>query len=404
MSIEIRGISGDEVAALDLPISRGFLDVRVEEHPDPEPDHSRSFAAVVDGEMVGGCSSYDFEMNVPGGGRVEVGGLTSVAVQATHQRLGAMSGLVGAHLADCRERGEAASVLMAAQATIYGRFGYGWASDTVGWRVDRSRSQFRERPDTGGSLRFILQDDAAATLAAIYPGAMAARAGSLSRPGSWFEAILDRKESWMGGGDLFVVVHRGSAGVDDGYVLYRITPSSHDAADPVTATIVELVASDPVVEAALWQFCLEIDPVGRVEYLWGPVDPAVARWLADRRALETTRRQDFLWLRPLDVAGLMGSRSYRVDGRLVIGIDDPADPAVHGSWELEVEAGTAEARRSGDDPQISMTAAGLGEICLGGSSAEAMWRAGTLAGDREAVASADVLLGTARPPWCITKF
>ena len=404
MTIEIRGIDDEEHDAFSLPVHRGFLATRVEEHPEPDWDVARSIAAVDDGEFVGGCGAYDFQLTLPGGSEVPVGGLTGVAVQTTHRRRGLLHRLMEAHLDDCRERGEAASVLMASESSIYGRFGYGVATLTAGWRIGASGGRFGREADTGGSFRFLLQEDAADTLAAIYPQAMAGRSGALNRPGDWYEGILARKAGWMGGGDLFVVVHNGPDGVDDGYVLYRVDTSGPPGGELGSVDIVELIAGDPVVEAALWRFCLDIDLVEEVRYLWGPTDPAVAAWLAAPRHLETTRLQDYLWLRPLDVTALLGRRTYRADGRIVLGVDDPDDRRVDGNWSVEVSAGVAQTERTDDSPDVTLSAASLGSVCLGGQSIEALARTGVVSGHPPAVTRADLMMGTARPPWCITKF
>ncbi len=404
MTIEIRGITAEDVEAFLLPVHRGFLSTRVEEYTGPEPDPARSFAAVDAGEFVGGSGSYDFRLTLLGGTTVPVGGLTNVAVQATHRRRGVLRRLMDAHLDDCRQRGDAASVLMASQSNIYGRFGYGETTRTAGWRLDASAAQYDRPADTGGSFRFLQQEDAAATLAAVYPRAVEARSGALDRPGNWFDGVLAPKAGWMGGGDVFVVVHTDVDGEDDGYVLYRIATSGPPGGEVGSVDIIELIAGDPVVEAALWRFCLDVDLVDEVAYLWGPVDPAVAGWLADPRRLEATRLQDFLWLRPLDVPALLGRRSYRVDGRIVLGIDDPDDPDVHGRWSVEAADGAAHVERTDDPAVATMAAASLGAVCLGGHSVEALAHVGRIDGDADGVAQVDLMMGTSRPPWCITKF
>ncbi len=404
MTIEIRGITPNEVEPFLLPVHRGFLATRVEEHAGPEPDPARAFAAVEDGEFVGGCGSYDFQLTLPGGDRVPVGGLTNVAVQATHRRRGVLRGLMDAHLADCRERGDAASVLMASQSDIYGRFGYGETTQTAGWRIEAYAGGYERSADTGGSFRYLQQEEAASTLAAIYPRAVAGRAGALDRPGNWFDGVLARKAGWMGGGDVFVVVHRAADGDDDGYVLYRIDTSGPPGGEVGSVDIIELLAGDPLVEAALWRFCLDIDLVDDVTYLWGPVDPAIAGHLADPRRLEATRLQDFLWLRPLDVAALLGRRTYRVEGRMVLGVDEPDDQEVHGTWSVEVADGAVHVERTNAPAAVTMSAASLGAVCLGGRSVDGLARTGRIEGADTDVAMADLMMGTARPPWCITKF
>jgi predicted acetyltransferase len=87
-----------------------------------------------------------------------------------------------------------------------------------------------------------------------------------------------------------------------------------------------------------------------------------------------------------------------------VGVDDPDDSEIHGAWSIEASGGAAQVERTGDPADVTMAAAALGSVCLGGQSVDELARVGLVAGDPAAVARADLMMGTARPPWCITKF
>src|SRR5690606_34146731 len=111
-----------EKLPLELPWDRFVGVVR------DEPDESAGpldAALPTTTELVAMHGSYPFEhFNVPGA-ETRVSGLTWVGVHPAHRRRGILSAMIDHHLAQCRERGEAISALFAAEAAIYGRFGYG---------------------------------------------------------------------------------------------------------------------------------------------------------------------------------------------------------------------------------------------------------------------------------------
>ena len=79
-------------------------------------------------------------LRLPGGGDLPVSCLTQVTVLPTHTRRGHLTRLMRAQLEAAVEAGEAASLLIAAEWPIYGRFGYG------PYRVDRVARRRRPRP------------------------------------------------------------------------------------------------------------------------------------------------------------------------------------------------------------------------------------------------------------------
>ncbi len=88
-------------------------------------------------ELVGMHASYPFARFPVPGATAPVAGLTWVGVHPAHRRRGILSAMIDTHLARCRERGEPVSALFAAEAAIYGRFGYGKAADDVRLTVPR---------------------------------------------------------------------------------------------------------------------------------------------------------------------------------------------------------------------------------------------------------------------------
>ena len=110
-------------------------------------DRDERSIGVWDGDDVrrdGGA--FSFGLTVPGGAMVPAAGVTMVSVAATHRRRGVLTSMMRRQLDDVRSWGEPLAVLTASEPEIYGRFGYGIATqhasreiDTVRVRIDRAR-------------------------------------------------------------------------------------------------------------------------------------------------------------------------------------------------------------------------------------------------------------------------
>src|SRR6202522_2206103 len=113
----------------------------------------RTQAAFADGKLVGTSGLYTLEVTVPGARQVAMGGVTSVGVLPTHRRRGLLRGMMRAMLDDCHARGEVLAGLSASEGGIYGRYGFGPATGTVRWELDRASARLGSgRADWPGRL------------------------------------------------------------------------------------------------------------------------------------------------------------------------------------------------------------------------------------------------------------
>jgi predicted N-acetyltransferase YhbS len=97
-------------------------------------------ALTADGRPVGTAAAHAFELTLPGETLVPVSGVTAVSVLPSHRRQGVLSAMMRHQLAELRARGEFLSVLLASEAPIYGRFGYGPATYTQQLTVPRRQA------------------------------------------------------------------------------------------------------------------------------------------------------------------------------------------------------------------------------------------------------------------------
>ena len=139
--------------------------------------YDRAIAAVDDGTIVAASNVFPFEMTVPGG-TVLMGGLTAVAVMPTHRRRGVLTAMTRLAHDQMREREEPVAGLWAAESSIYGRFGYGVATDAADLTLQRVHTSLRPGPAPEGSVRLLDPEAARTTI----PEMLATRSTESSIP------------------------------------------------------------------------------------------------------------------------------------------------------------------------------------------------------------------------------
>jgi predicted acetyltransferase len=358
--------------------------------------------------VLGGAGRYDTSLSLPGGGRAPAAGLTAVGVAPGAQHRGAFRALVEAHLDECRARSDAASVLMASQTPLYGRFGYGLATRAATWEIDSpaARSLATGAP-TAGSVVLELGrgPELIEALREVWEQAGARRAGSLTRSPAWWARMLSRKKSWVGGGDLLVALHHTHSGAIGGYALYEVDiANGRQGLAEADISISEMVGIDVAVELDLWRFLADLPWARTIRWAYAPIDPAPLFWLSDPRHLRRMADLDFLWLRPLDLPALTESRTFAADGAVVLDVSDPQYPDLAGRFELRVASGRGRWTSSGQPAGLSLSVADLGSLWLGGTSARQQVAVRRISGDPAAAALLDAMLAVDGPPRCLARF
>lgn len=363
-------------------------------------------AVAPDGRPVGTAAAYSFELTLPGRTRVPVAGVTAVGVLPSHRRRGVLSAMMRQQLADVRARGEFLSVLLASEARIYGRFGYGPATSTARLTVPRHRAAFavpRARatagaPATGadsGSVEVLRRADCGEILEAVYDRYRRAQPGALSRPPRWW--ALGAGHPPVSPAPRYVAVHRDADGAADGYASYSLGEQS-------TLTVDETIAVDDAVFTALARYVLGHDLVSKVVFRHVPPEHPLRRQLADLRAGEIGGHDDWLWVRLLDVPRALTARGWLTDGELVLDVDDPFLDE-HGRYLLTVRDGKADCVPTDRRPDLSLDVRDLGSVYLGGTAPSTLVRAGHIRAHHPgAAALADTLLRTERTPHCLHWF
>ncbi len=360
---------------------------------------------VVDGnEILGGCEASEFEVSMPGGGAISASALRGVGIDPTKTGRGGLRVMMEEHLRRTKERGLAASTLLASESGLYDKFGYGIATTMASYEIDSARGAFVAGPVDDGTLELITDvGSAAGLLGDVYARTAKVVAGTASRSSEWWEVIVGKTNEWLGGGEQLGVIHRNAANEPDGYMLYKVKARPDWVADNIVL-VNELVAGDLTAELRLFQFACRIPLTRTVRWTQAPVDPSIRHHLADPRQLRTVDQHDLLWLRPVDVVRLLESRAYLSDGSITIEVDDPLFADQRGPWNLSVSGGVATVVRSDDQPALVLTPSQLGCVVLGDTRVLELKQAGLISGDDVGVTSFDRLMLTERRPFNLSKF
>ncbi|MEV6752465.1 GNAT family N-acetyltransferase [Streptomyces sp. NPDC051214] len=365
-------------------------------------------ALAADGRPVGTAAAYSFDLTLPGQIPAAVAGVSAVGVLPSHRRRGVLSAMMRHQLTEVRARGEFLSVLLASEAPIYGRFGYGPATFTARLTVPRHQAVLAEprarvtadAPETetrtdGGSVEVLRRAECGEILEEVYDRYRRSQPGALSRPHRWWS--LGAGQPPVSPAPRYVAVHRDADGTADGYASYSI-------GEPNTLTVDETIATDDAVFTALARFVLGHDLVSQVVFRHVPPEHPLRWQLADFRAGAVGDHTDWLWVRLLDVPRALTARGWFTDGELVLDVDDPF-LGEHGRYLLTVRDGKAACVPTERRPDLSLDIRDLSSLYLGGTAPSTLVRAGHVrAHHPDATALADALFRTERAPHCLHWF
>ena len=402
MEITTRPITKDEIVQFRTAIMLGFgEDLNDDEFP---PEWFEDLipldrtAAVFDGDqIVGTLGGIPFDVTVPGGGQVAMAGTTVVTVAATHRRRGALTAMMLDHLEDGLRRGEPLVGLWASESLIYGRFGFGVATEFDEIEIDRTRVSVQGE---AGSVRLVAAEEAAEIFPAIYDAERLRRPGMLSRSVHWWKHLfIDPEGRRRGFSSLRLVLHE-TDGRPDGYAFYRQKLDSESGFPEGKVSVREIIAASPTAHTGLWRFLTSIDLFVEIAYWNLPVDDPLAWKVPDHRRIKR-KRWDALYLRILDVVQALEARTYAADGRITFAVDDPFLPDLGGTFELGVSEGNGTCRRIGGGPtDVSLGTTDLASLYLGGHNAIAMARAGRIQGPTDSVELLGRMFRGDVAPWC----
>ncbi|MDQ1286518.1 MAG: family N-acetyltransferase [Actinomycetota bacterium] len=410
--LTLREVDPDDPAALDAFMAQVSLvfsnPVR---HTAERRDFRRSagvdhrLLGTFDGErIVGTYRSWETRVTLPGGALLPANAVSSVTVRPTHRRRGILSAMITKDLTDAAARGLPAAVLIAAESVIYGRFGFGPATETATWHLDVRRTVPRPRAGAGGRTEVVDPSEVRHLAPAVFEAARLP--GAMDREPWWWDVTCEITR-WPG--DPVVpqacVLHREDDGTPSGYAFYTWKENGHGVDAMATIVVGDLQAATGGARTALWSFFASLDLVATVRAEDRPVDDPLPGLLVDARAARRTASADFLWIRLLDPAAALAARTYECPGRVSLRVTDPLGHAT-GTYVLDVAGdGTATVTRTDDDADLTLPVDVLSSVYLGAGDLYAAGLAGRV--DEHSPGAAARLariLRTTRAPWTGTWF
>lgn len=323
-----------------------------------------------DGRLSGVAGAHRLTLSVPGG-QLPCAVLDFVSVAPTHRRRGVLASMMDELWRRCAAEGRPVSCLWASESGIYGRFGFGAATESYRIEIDSSRPlALRVTPDIR-PLRLIDPADAPAVLAPRYDATLPRRAGRFTRDAAWWRDHVLDLDGARGGDDrdgfgaVRVVVLGHSGEVPAGYAVYRTRGGGEDR--PGAVLVEELEADTAPAAAALWSYLASIDLTSTVRIRARPADDPLLHLVADRDQVRVTGQEPSLWIRLVDVRAALTARSWAAPVDLVLELCDTALPVNAGRFRLTAGPAGATWLPTGDAPDLSMDVRELASCYLGGT-------------------------------------
>ena len=370
----------------------------------PLIDPDRTYGAFDGPSIVGTARSFPSPLTVPGPVELAVAAVTGVTVRASHRRRGVLTQMMRRQLDELARRGEPVAILIASEAPIYGRFGYGAASENARIEVAADRVRFTG-PAPCGAVRYVDAGGFRRLAPPVYERFRVAQPGAIGRSARWWDmttGVLPRPGADPPG---FMAVHTDDAGEPRGYVRYTVAEAWAGRAAASSIVLKDLVATSDDAYEALWRFVTSADWIVSVAGDDRPTREPLSSLVNDPRHVVQRDRADFLWVHLVDIPAALEARRYRVADRIVI--DVAAGSGTPECVRVALDGGPdgATCTTTDEAADLTLTRSDLGAAYLGSTP---LWPAA--AGRRVdahrpgAVEAFDRMFGEDRPAWCHTWF
>ncbi len=324
------------------------------------------------------------QLSVPaasGGRLVPMAGLTWVGVHPDHRRRGVLTAMVRHHVEQTHREGVALSGLHASEPVIYGRYGYGLASQSSTLSVGRGTTfNAPGLDDAAAAIETRLVGDTGPALVARVMACeervAAAQPGAVVGAESYYTAVLRETPQELRDKEPRRMLFAIRDGVDVGLAAFRRTHKWEQHRPQGTLEVFALVG-DAAARLAMLRRLVDFDLMGTVKLPETATDDPLWQWLGPRSATEVIPA-DNLWLRVVDVEAALPLRSYDGECDVVVDLVDPLAPWQAGRWRVVVAGGEGRAERTEAAPDATLPVAALGAAYLGGTNLVALQRAGLL--------------------------
>lgn len=220
----------------------------------------------------------------------------------------------------------------------------------------------------------------------------------------WEHSVFRDPESRRQGATSYRYAVYEENGAPRGYVQYRGKEQWDDDGFPNgEVRVTEIQALDLAAADGLWRYIASIDLIRKISYWNLPFDDPLNWMLIDPRRL-IRRISDSLWMCPVDIPAALAGRRYSREGRLVLEVHDEFNSWNNGTFLLEARSDEPECCPTKAKADLTITAADLGSIYLGGVRLRDLALAGRVEGTPAAIAGADAMFQWHPAPWCPEVF
>lgn len=360
------------------------------------------------GRWVATLATEPRTLTIPGPGGttrdIETDALTAVTVAATHRRRGMLTTMITESLQAAKDRGDALSILIAAEWPIYGRFGYAPAVLDTGYVYHPRRPHAALPAPPAGSVRQVEAAELGEIAPAVFDAARRLRPGQVDRRSPWWDRVLNLDGYQPIGKQPNWVLHEGPDG-PDGLLGWRVTRDFELTGEMGAIEVPQFIAASDTAYLDMWGYLSGIDVVGEILLDDRPVDEPIRWHLRDGRALAHKHTFDFLWLRLLDVPVALAARSYAMPGEIVLDVvDDDLGGYGSGRFHLKADETSAVCEPTSESADLRISQRALAACYLGGHRLRQAVLAGVEERTSGALDRADVMFSVPLAPWNQTGF
>jgi predicted acetyltransferase len=296
---------------------------------------------------------------------------------------------------------EPVAALTASEPVIYGRFGYGLASDHQQITIKRTSRELRKVAGVGDvQIRFADPEESLARCTEFRNAQAVGRPGMFQHNERFQQYVISENVVLdpRGASPLRCVLAERD-GELVGYAHYRTRRTDKGSID-----VSRVHSADVAAHAALWQFLLDPDLLSETTYEALPSDDPLLALLLDPRAAHATTL-DGVWVRLADVGRALAARTYATDIDVVLGIEDDFLPWNAGNWHLTGGPEGATCEKTDRAPDVRLGVRELGAVYLGKPSLGLLGAAGLVEENTKgALATTSRAFVSDRVPWLDTGF
>ena len=312
----------------------------------------------MDGDTMAGSGGADsFDMTLPGRAQVPVAGVAYITTAATHRRRGIQRSIMERIHDDARDRGDMAAILWASQSSLYPRYGYGNTIPVHNWYIDLRHTDFESAPEWTGKYVKKERDEAIPLMTEAYERTRPNQAGMITRSAKRWQYEIHPVHTKD---EFFISYVEGDEAL--AYARYTIDQDPEDEFRG-TMHVIEAVAATDAAHAALWRFIFDQELVHEVKAHARPVDDPLV-WMLDEPRRLQRKLTDAIWMKFLDIPGMLEKRAYPVEDSLVLRIADAeSGEAITYKLQTGTEGGRCTATNA--TPDLVMSEAELATMYMG---------------------------------------